>query len=77
MDNSKYLNKNITKVISSLELKSGKSKEGSDYLYLDLAFINGYSKRIFLNNESMFAIRNAIDNLAQKSGNDEQDLPLF
>lgn len=70
MDNSKYINKNIIKVLKSLDIKQGTSKEGSSYLYLDLVFNNGYAKRVFINNESMFAIRNAVDLMTAQAGNE-------
>lgn len=64
MDNTKYYNRDFKAALASVELKTGTSKEGNPYTYLNLVFINGYSKRLFLNDEALFALRNAIDTLA-------------
>lgn len=56
-----YVDKDLKGAVKKLVLKQGVSKEGNGYYYLELSFNNGYSKRIFLNSESQFAITNAID----------------
>jgi hypothetical protein len=46
---------NIIAHIPRVVLASG-DKDGHKYYYLDIFFKNGYSKRVFLNNESLFII---------------------
>lgn len=67
MDNTKYNNTDLKNGLNSLILKRGVSKEGSEYYYLNLDFKNGYEKRVFLNNESLFAIRD-VCNLLETEG---------
>ncbi len=69
---NEYINKDFKKALSSLVLNEGTSKEGSKYLYLELEFTNGYKKRVFINSEAEFAVRNAYDTLekAEKSRRD-------
>lgn len=58
----KYINTNQKKAIESLTVCQGIAKEtGNPYYYLSLKFINGYEKRIFLNDDSKFAVLNALD----------------
>lgn len=60
----KYLNNNIKNAIESLTVCQGTAKEsGNPYWYLSLKFINGYEKRIFLNDDSKFAVLNAIETI--------------
>lgn len=58
-----YHNQDLTDSIKLLTVKQGKSKEGTDYYYLDLSFINGFSKRIFVNSSEMFGFLNAFQSL--------------
>lgn len=59
-----YIDINIKNTIDSLTVCQGVAKAtGNPYFYLDLVFINGYSKRIFLNDDSKFAIQHAIDSV--------------
>lgn len=60
---SDYENINLIESISSLSVKKGKSKEGTDYFYLDLVFVNGFSKRIFVYQQEMFGFLNAFEQL--------------
>lgn len=52
-------NLDIINSISSVITKTGVSKAGNPYNYLEFNFINGYSTRMFLNSDSVFAIRDA------------------
>lgn len=64
MDLSKYQNKELKGAIESMKIYKGKAKEsGNDYYAVDIEFINGYKKRLFLNNEESFAFCNAFDTL--------------
>lgn len=69
---NEYINTDFLKAIKSCVLKKGVSKDGADYLYLDLGFTNGYKKRVFINSEAEFAIRNAYETMvkANKSRDD-------
>lgn len=58
-----YLNQDLTDSIKLLSVKQGKTKDGTDYLYLELAFINGFTKRIFVNSSEMFGFLNAFQSL--------------
>lgn len=68
----KYFNLEFKDAISSCQVKQGTSKEGSPYSYIEIQFINGYSKRIFMNDEMKFAIFNSIDAMIA-SGNKEAE----
>lgn len=57
-----YVNKNYKNAIESLKVCQGVAKDsGNTYYYIELLFINGYSKRIYLNDDSRFALSNAFD----------------
>lgn len=58
-----YENINLIESISSFIVKKGKSKEGTDYYYLDLAFVNGFNKRLFISQTEMFGFLNAFEQL--------------
>lgn len=58
-----YENINLIESISSFVVKKAKSKEGTEYFYLDLTFCNGFSKRIFINQSDSFGFLNAFDQL--------------
>lgn len=68
----KYYNLDFKDAIRSIQVKQGTSKEGSPYTYIELSFINNYSKRIFMNDEMKFAIFNSIDTM-MASGNKEAE----
>lgn len=71
MDNtqmSKYLNKDLKKVLSSMEVVQGTAKDsGNLYYAIELTFINGYKKRLFLRSDEQFAWTNAFDMLEAQS----------
>lgn len=55
-----YLNKNYVDIIRELIIKKETSKAtGRPYYCFDLKFINGYERRIFLNNDQLFAMTDA------------------
>ena len=58
-----FHNLDLTDSIKLLTVKQGKSKEGTDYYYLELTFINGFSKRIFVNSTESFGFLNAFQSL--------------
>ena len=58
-----YHNQDLTDSIKLLTVKQGKSKEGTDYYYLELTFINGFTKRIFVNSTESFGFLNAFQSL--------------
>ena len=58
-----YLNQDLTDSIKLLTVKQGKTKDGVDYSYVELAFINGFTKRIFVNSSEMFGFLNAFQSL--------------
>jgi hypothetical protein len=48
--------------VSSIVLDNGHSeKTGRTYHYIELTFSNGWRKRIFLNDDSLFAVGSFID----------------
>ena len=64
MENSlaKYLNKDLRSAISGLTVVQGTAKDsGNVYYCVELSFINGYVKRIFLRNDEAFAWANAFE----------------
>lgn len=58
-----YHNQDLTDSIKLLTVKQGKSKEGTVYYYLELTFINGFTKRIFVNSTELFGFINAFQNM--------------
>ena len=54
------LNEDLKKAISSAVIKEGKTKEGNTYTYIDLEFANGYTKRVFVNSDSLFGLKDAL-----------------
>lgn len=66
MDLQKYQDQELKGVIRSLRVMQGKAKDsGNIYYYIQMVFVNGYEKRIFLNNDETFAWVNAFDVLEQ------------
>lgn len=66
MDNSlaKYMNKNLKDVICDLQVAQGTAKDsGNIYYCIEISFINGYKKRLFLKSDEQFAWSNAFDML--------------
>lgn len=61
---AKYINQNLKDIISGIQVVQGTAKDsGNIYYCIELNFINGYSKRLFLRNEEQFAWVNAIETL--------------
>lgn len=52
--------KDLSKVIKSALVKKGVSKDGNDYYYISLEFINGYEHRVFLRSDNVFALMDAL-----------------
>ena len=69
----KYINQEMKNVIQSVQFKKGKTKEGTEYTYLNLTLINGYNHRIFLRDAEQFAFFNAFDvlNVSKQMGLDD------
>lgn len=66
MDNtlSKYINKDLKGVIADLQVVQGTAKDsGNIYYAIEISFINGYKKRLFLRSDEQFAWTNAFDQL--------------
>jgi hypothetical protein len=51
---------NIISAISSISVGKGIAKNSNPYFYLDLNFKNGFRKRVFLDDASVFALRDAM-----------------
>lgn len=61
---SKYMGKNLKDIITDVQVVQGTAKDsGNIYYAIEISFINGYKKRLFLKNEEQFAWTNAIDQL--------------
>lgn len=59
---SNYMGKNYKSAIAELNVVSGTAKDsGNVYYCIEINFVNGYSKRIFLRSEEEFAWTNAFD----------------
>lgn len=66
MDNSlaKYMNKNLKNCIADIQVVQGTAKDsGNVYYAIEMSFINGYKKRLFLRSDEQFAWTNAFDQL--------------
>lgn len=64
MDNklAEYQNQNLKGIIKSVQVVQGIAKDsGNTYYAIELQFINGYSKRLFLRSDEQFAWVNAIE----------------
>lgn len=57
---SKYIGRTF-KVVDEVSVKSGTTKEGTTYYYVELHFINGFTKRLFPNDAERFALISAFD----------------
>lgn len=63
-DLSNYLNRELKDCLSSLTVVQGQARDtGNLYFAIELRFINGYSKRLFLRSDEQFAWINAFDQL--------------
>lgn len=60
---SNYVGKELKDAVSSLQVVKGTSKEGNTYYCIQLEFINGFPKRLFLKQDEVFAWTNAFDML--------------
>lgn len=59
---SQYMGRDLKKAISGLEIVQGVARNtGDPYYAVEIAFINGYKKRIFLRSDEQFAWTNAFD----------------
>lgn len=54
-------NKNLLSAVREVIPKKGKTKDGLEYDYLDLVFVNGWSKRVFLGSDGAFGLLNAAE----------------
>lgn len=66
MENSlaKYMGRDLKKIIANLEVVQGTARDsGNTYYAVEITFINGYKKRLFLRSDEQFAWTNAIDQL--------------
>ena len=57
---SKYIGRSFD-VVDKVEVKQGTSKDGAPYCYVQLHFINGYTKRLYPDDAERFAIISAFD----------------
>ena len=70
---AKYLGQDLKGIISKIEVVQGTAKDsGNIYYAIELSFINGYKKRLFLKNEEQFCWANAIDILTTQKQIDSQ-----
>lgn len=70
MDNtlSKYMGVELKAAIDSLSVVSGTARDsGNTYYAVEISFINGYKKRIFLKSDEAFAWTNAFELLKTQS----------
>lgn len=59
---SKYLNQSLVGAIHDVRVIQGTAKEtGNLYYCIELTFINGFQKRLFLKQDEQFAWCNAFD----------------
>lgn len=58
---AQYHNKDLRPAIQNMTVVQGTSKEGNVYFAVEITFINGYQKRIFLKSDEQFAWCNAFD----------------
>lgn len=65
MDNlAKYMNKELKGAIAHVGVVQGTAKDsGNIYYAVELEFINGYKKRLFLQQAEQFAWTNAFEQL--------------
>lgn len=54
------VNKDFKVAVKSAIVKKGTSKDGNDYYYLSLEFVNGYEHRVFLRSDNIFAFKDAL-----------------
>lgn len=57
---AKYIGRTF-KIVDGVSVKSGQSKEGTPYCYVELHFINGFTKRLYPNDAERFALISAFE----------------
>ena len=61
---AKYMGQNLKGIISSINVVQGTAKDsGNTYYCIEMGFINGYKKRLYLRAEEQFAWVNAFETL--------------
>lgn len=63
---SSYVGQDFKNIIKSFVIKSGTSKEGNTYEYLDLELTNGFSQRLYINQSNEFGLLNALQSTNQQ-----------
>lgn len=60
----KYMGRNLKNIINDIQVVQGTAKDsGNLYYAIELSFVNGYKKRLFLKSDEQFAWVNAIETL--------------
>lgn len=70
MDNglAAYMGRNLKDAISNVEVCQGTAKDsGNIYYYVQISFVNGFQKRLYLQSAEAFAFTNAFDMVKIKS----------
>ena len=70
MDNglAAYMGRNLKDSIANVEVCQGTAKDsGNIYHYVQITFINGYQKRMYLQSAEAFAFTNAFDMIQTNS----------
>lgn len=72
---AKYQGQNLKGIISSIDVVQGTAKDsGNIYYCIEMQFINGYKKRLYLRSEEQFAWVNAFETLnVSKQFNIDED----
>ena len=58
-----YIGRDIKNIISQMEVVSRTSKEGNPYLAIQITFVNGFQKILFIQSAETFAWVNALEYL--------------
>lgn len=65
---AKFIGKDLKGSIGKVEVVQGTAKDsGNIYYAIEISFINGYKKRLFLRSDEQFAWCNAFDMLETQS----------
>ena len=70
MDNglAAYMGRNLKDSIANVEVCQGTAKDsGNIYYYVQITFINGYPKRLYLQSAEAFAFTNAFEMIQTNS----------
>lgn len=59
----RYISTELKKAVDSVQVKTGMTKEGNTYYYISLKLINGYEKKLFVNDAERFAFISAFESL--------------